>query len=528
MSAQPTLRVTVVDAFATAREQFEELPEFLRTEEALGMTHSDMERALETRGRELMRSLYQGWLDQQAPAQTEAPVVDAEGEERTDKRRHDRALETTFGTVRVERTGYGAEGKASLHPFDGQLNLPDERYSHQVRRRVAEEASKSSFDETVDTVARYTGAHIPKRQVEELAGRAAQDFDEFYQTRRQAAAAVREGTGSVLVITSDGKGVVLHQQDLRPATRKAAQRRRQKLGTRLSKGEKRHRKRMATVTAVYTVAPYVRTPDQVFRALARRPPDQEREPRPRPESKRVTASLEQEPEQVLAEAFQEALDRDPNRDKTWVSVVDGNKPQLAILEKLAKKHGIELTIVLDIIHVLEYVWKAGRAFEAESSDELEQWALQRLERILQGRASHVAAGMRRAATKRKLSKKKREPVDCCADYLLKYKQYLAYDRYLAAGLPIGSGVVEGTARHLVKDRMALTGARWRLTGAEAVLRLRALRSSQDFDEYWHFHEAREHERNHRSRYANEQVPTTNRPPGTTRPTTPHLRVVKTE
>ena len=518
MRAQPALQVTVVDPFAAAREQFEELPKFLRTQEALGMTHSDMERELETRGRELMRSLYQGWLDQQAPAEAKAPVVDAEGEERTDKRVHDRALETTLGTVRVERTGYGVEGKASLHPLDGQLNLPDERYSHELRRRVAEEASKSSFDETVDTVARYTGGHIPKRQVEELVCRAAQDFDDFYQTRRQEATGARVGAGELLVITSDGKGVVLHREDLREVTRKAAERQQHKLTTRLTQGEKRHRKRMATVAAVYTVAPYERTPEQMLHLLARQ--DVEPPPRPRPESKRVWASLEREPREVLEEAFQEALDRDPRRKKRWVSVVDGNEPQLAILEKLAKKHKIGLTIVLDIFHVLDYVWKAGHAFHAKGSEALEQWVLERLGKILEGRACHVAAGMRRSATKRRLSKKDRHAVDDCADYLLKYKHYLAYDEFLAAGLPIGSGVVEGACRHLINDRLGLTGARWRLTGAEAVLRLRALRSSQDFDEYWHFHEVREHERNHRARYVDGEVPTTNRS------TPPRLKVIK--
>ena len=49
--------------------------------------------------------------------------------------------------------------------------------------------------------------------------------------------------------------------------------------------------------------------------------------------------------------------------------------------------------------------------------------------------------------------------------------------------------------------MDLTGARWGLTNAEAVLKLRALRSSGDFEEYWTFHKAQERQRNHFSRYA---------------------------
>ena len=99
--------------------------------------------------------------------------------------------------------------------------------------------------------------------------------------------------------------------------------------------------------------------------------------------------------------------------------------------------------------------------------------------------------MRRAATVAGLSKDTRKPVDTCADYLQKYAPYLHYDRYLAAGYPIATGVIEGACRYLVRDRMDLTGARWRLAGAEAVMKLRALRASGDFDPYWDFHEARE-------------------------------------
>ena len=202
------------------------------------MQHSDLERLLAEQGQELMRQLYQNCVDQQAQAEVADEVVDATGKERTRKRTQQRELETIFGTVEVQRTGYGAEGAASLHPLDAQLNLPDERYSLEVRRRAALEASKNSFDETVETLSRYTGAAIGKRQVEELVGRAAQDFDAFYQRRHQqaataqAAAAAAEppaATGAVpedavpaaglLVISSDAKGVVMHRQDLRPATR---------------------------------------------------------------------------------------------------------------------------------------------------------------------------------------------------------------------------------------------------------------------------------------------------------------------
>ena len=152
-------------------------------------------------------------------------------------------------------------------------------------------------------------------------------------------------------------------------------------------------------------------------------------------------------------------------------------------------------MVLDIIHVAAYVWKAAPVFHREGSPEFACWAWTLLRRILEGKASTVAAAMRRAATVADLSSDTRKPVDRCADYLLKYAPYLHYDRYLAAGCRIATGVIEGACRYLVRDRMELTGARWRLVGAVAVLKLRALRASRDLDAYWDFHEAREYQRN---------------------------------
>ena len=153
------------------------------------------------------------------------------------------------------------------------------------------------------------------------------------------------------------------------------------------------------------------------------------------------------------------------------------------MEASAAAYGVDVTVILDIIHVVEYVWKAAHVFHREGSPELAHWAWTRVQRILEGKASRVAAAMRRAATVAGLSSDIRKPVDTCANYLQKYAPYLHYDRYLAAGYPIATGVIEGACRYLVRDRMELTGARWRLVGAEAVLKLRALRASGDFDAY---------------------------------------------
>ena len=515
---------TPADPFADADEHYAGVKQYLASSEARQMSESDLERELAKRGQELLRRLLQAHLEARGPGDAVGPVHDAQGVERPERRWHERQLETVFGTVEVDRVGYGRAGEDSLHPLDGQLNLPPERYSLEVRRRAAEEAAKGSFEEARRTLESYTGAEVPKRQLEQLVRRAAQDFDAFYEARRGESAGSPE-TNSVLVLTVDGKGVVMRKEDLRAATRRAAAKRKHKLRGRLSKGEKRHAKRMATVAAVYTVAPFVRTPEEFLRSLA---PLERRDlkpvPRPRPVAKRVWASLEKDPGAVIEEAIREAKHRDAAQTKRWVALVDGNPHQLDLLEKLAATHEVPVTVIVDIIHVAEYVWKAAHAFHREGTPELEYWALTRLRAILKGKSAASAAGMRREATVKKLSAGTRAAVDDCADYLQKYAASLHYDAYLAAGYPISSGVVEGACRYLVRDRMELTGARWRLTGAEAVLKLRALRASGDFDEYWTFHEVRERERNHASRYADGVIPPVTPPtPAVVRP---RLRRVK--
>jgi hypothetical protein len=230
--------------------------------------------------------------------------------------------------------------------------------------------------------------------------------------------------------------------------------------------------------------------------------------RPRPEHKRVWASLAQSPEAVIKAMFEEAVHRDPRGQKRWVALVDGNLPQIDHLQRLAEERNIPLPIVVDFIHVAQYVWKAAQALFPKQEPPQDRWTREHLLEILRGKASLVAAGLRRSATLRALSATERKPVDDGADYLLNYAPYLQYHEALAQGVPIATGVIEGTCRHLVEDRMNLTGARWSLSGAEAVLRLRALRASDDFDAYWQFHEQQEYERNHASHYADHRVPET--------------------
>ena len=514
--------VELENPFTPAQRAFKELVQELSGVETQKKTHSELENLINVRGIEVMRLLLQGHLEARGPGVSLIPVVNNDSQVLPYRRERGRALESVFGTVWVNRIGYEAKGQSMLYPLDGDLNLPRERYSLGVRKCVTTEAVKNSFDETVEGLERTTGAHVPKRQAEELVNRAAIDFDAFYD--QDSVVLEPQESGDLMALSVDGKGVVMRESDLRQPTQKAAQKRKQKLSSKLSKGEKKGSKRMATVAAVYTVKPFERTPEQVYANIMQRLRLVEFK-RPRPEQKRVWASLQKEPKEVIGEVFDEALRRDPNQQKQWIALVDGNKTQLDRIQQYAQKHSIQLTIILDLMHVLSYLWKAAHAFFQAGSKESEEWVAERFLKLLYGQASYVAGGIRRSATLRALTAAQRQPVDKCADYLLKYKEFLEYQTYLAQGFPICSGVIEGTCRHLINDRMDRTGARWSLRGAEAVLKLRSLYASGDLEDYWIFHEQQEQQRNHTSRYAEEKLPRLQTPQnGATR--SRHLNLVK--
>ena len=461
-------------------------------DETQRLTHGEVEALVHTEGNELLRRLTQGYLDQRSAEEpVHERVVGEDGRSRTHRREGcKRRLESRFGEVVVTRRGYGGRGLESVFPLDAALNLPPNKGSHGLREVLVEDLIQGSFDEAVAHLARAGGGQMAKRQAEEVAVQLSQDFDAFY-AQPLAPRPVVGGGEQLLVISADGKGIVMHPDGLREATRKALGREAHRQHTRLSPGEKKNRKRMATVVSVYEVQPYRRTPEQILATEAK--PEQRRPP---VLSKRTWARVEADQGTVVEQGFLEALRRDPEQQMRWVVLTDGQEDLLRQVDAAAKRYKVQVTVVQDFVHVLEYLWKAAYALHPEDAEAREGWVKGRAGAVLQGRAQEVAIGLRRAATRKQLSQGQRKPVDKAADYLESNQQRLRYDQALAQGLPIATGVIEGACRHLVKDRMDITGARWGLERAEAILKLRSLKVSGDLPAYLTFHFEQERKRHY--------------------------------
>ena len=466
-------------ATTPAALEFAALEAWLASSHSLLLPLHQIECQQLTKGREVQRLLLQAHLQHRGQGDVGAALcVRQEAGEvlYTHRRPRSRSLKTVFGPVEVMRMGYSRAGAPSIYPLDQALALPARSFSYELQRRLVKAAVQNPFQESVGGIADLTGVAVSKRSLEQMLQDAAQDFDAFYQERVPEPAA-----GSILVAAVDGKGIPM----VKPGGTQPT--------VRLTKGQKANRKRMATVATVFTRAPWVRTPEQVVESLfrIRRQTPADGQPPPRPENKRVWASLLKGKAAVIQEVAQEMQRRDPEGIKTGVALTDGERALQILVEAT-----LDVTLILDLLHVLEKLWKAAYVFHAEGSLEAELWVLDRTLRILFGEVGQVVKGIRQSVTKRRISGSKRKTLCGVADYLYLNRARMRYDEYLAYGWPIASGPVEGACKNLIKDRMERSGMRWTEAMAEHIVQLRAIYLSGDFDRYWSFHIEKDQQRLH--------------------------------
>ena len=241
---------------------------------------------------------------------------------------------------------------------------------------------------------------------------------------------------------------------------------------------------MACVGGVYDVTPFIRTAEDVVNELMR---EEKQSERPKPQNKRLRAELTQrlEDEEIKGTEFifpwfsQQVSTRDPEGRRQVVCVMDGEAKLWRILQSMF----VNVICILDMFHVLERLWTVAHCFYPEGSEEAKAFVATRLQHLLEGKVGYVIGGIRQMATKRGLKGKKLETVLKAITYFENHRHFMKYDEYLAAGYPIGSGVVEGACRHLVKDRMEQSGMRWRIPGAQAILHLRAIHLNGDWESF---------------------------------------------
>ena len=402
-----------------------------------------------------------------------------------------------FGEIDLPRAAYARPEGGYEYPMDGQWNRPGHKYSYLLQKwlqavavetdyRTAPEHLNEMFDLAL-------WPDVPQRLGEELGTQA-----QAYCQQQEPPPADTEG--SCVGISADGKGVRLLRAD------------RESGGTdveespqpRLSKGEKRGTKKEAIVTAVFTFDPEPRDPEEVVRALMKRPTAEEREEarqqrqqrrlegRAPPRSacnKHLRATLEGK-EIAFGHLMKRVRQRDPAGDKPLVALLDGDAALEERLHEQLRVHHLQDrldAVILDIIHASEYVWEVGTALYGERNPRRVVWVEEKLRALLEGQVGRVIGGFKQRRTKSDLTPAQDKALHKAITYFDNHRHMMDYATYLAKGYPIGTGLIEGACGYLVKDRMEGSGMRWSRVGAEAMLQQRAVKKNGDWTDFWSFH-----------------------------------------
>jgi hypothetical protein len=432
------------------------------------------------------REMIAGYIEKQQEETPRPEVIEHEGKQlqRLPERRL-RPYVSAFGPTPFRRDVYAAREtqRQEVVPLDAKLGMPEGNTSYLLQKWSGTKCVKESYQESRATLLEILGFAPSVNCLEDMVARAAEHAEVYFDEQEPVDPTTE---AEILVATSDCKGVPMRHVDA-PRTKRGDDVPRPKR-KRLKKGEKNGQKRMACVGGVYSVAPFRRTADDVLDEILRKEKQQQR---PKPQNKRLRAVLTRKVDDQEVNAkdvvfdwlAKEVRQRDPQGRRTVVAIMDG-EAKLRDLQELKIDRAIG---ILDIWHVTEYLWKLAYCFHPEGSEEAESFVETYLRKLLEGKVRRVMGGIRQMATKRGLSKPRQEKAEHYLNYFAERWEYMKYDEYLAAGYPIGSGVVEGACRHLVKDRMEQTGMRWRIAGAQAVLNLRAIYVNDDWDR---FHAAR--------------------------------------
>jgi hypothetical protein len=454
------------------RVDFERLLALVTGPEAHTATMDQMERSLFRQVLRLGFRLLQLFVISRVEAESHAPLMGGDETVLPYHSQKPKDYFSIFGKLTFGRAYFYAQGQGGQCPLDEALSLPERCYSDLLMESAELLGAEGAYSKGLRVVARLLGLNLSELALETAVAEQSQMVKAYYAQKDPFPIAEE---GPILVAQADGKGVPMVRRETAD------------LKVRRGKGDKKTRKKEAIATAVYTIEPYYRTPQDVVNALFKKgdpPPG-----RPAPHHKQVFASMKGK-DQAIKRLASWVARREGEHIRERVALTDGAEP----LQKhvLAKLPGF--TLVLDIIHVDEYLWKAGTAIYGETDPHRAEWVEAQMLDILSSRSDQVIRRLEDKAAMLQRSSQAAKALRGVANYLRRNQPYMDYAEYLRQGWPVGTGVIEGACRHLVKDRMELSGMRWTMAGAGALLALRAVNENGDWDDFHEFRRLQRHQR----------------------------------
>jgi hypothetical protein len=469
-----------------AREVFEGLLRFTQQALAPGKTFLDFERELVPLVFALARALVALFLCHRHEGLYVPTTEVVDGRIVARSQVQDREIATFFGAVRYWRTYMRGEG-GGFYPLDKLLKLPVDGFSVNLVSLVTRLATKVSYAQARLVVTCFLGWSPSTRTIEKAVLGLGKNTQAWFEQ-----APPPPDDGETLVIMIDSKATpTATEHELKKRRGKRRRRgggrspRHRGRNKRKNWQEKRRRKkgdhskngRAATLVVMYTLKE-AKLPGGCQRLEG-------------PINRRVYASYAGK-RHAFEVARRDATRRGfgPKSGKRIQLVFDGDP----VLEKYARELFPSATITLDVIHAVEYLWKAGRSFYREGSKQLAAWVAEQKDRLYAGKIKAIVHDLRRAlAAVPKTgpgNKGKRSRLETAIGYLAVRTDLMNYDELLDLDLEISSGPVEGAVRYVIAQRFDAAGMRWIVERSEALLQLRCIEINDQWDDFMRFVETR--------------------------------------
>jgi hypothetical protein len=450
------------------RAEFEQLLDFVTGEQARTAKADSIERGLFKMLLSLGAKLLQLFFAMRSQNCSRQPVQSKSGQELPYHRDTMRVYFSIFGKVSIERPYFYKQGVGTHTSLDAELGLGDDSYSDMLREVTEYLAIYHVYGgKKAGFLERLFGFNLSTRALQQNVAEDSESVEAYYAQKSPPSL---ESESDILVIQADGKGIpmVLEEDEVAEAQ------------VRLGKGQKHGHKKEAIVTTVYTIKAMPRTPAEVIASFFK-----ENQPKKmfkkdsKPHNKHIWATLDGK-DVALSRLNKQVALREGAHIHYRIALCDG-------CEALQSRIVLQFQgfiLILDFVHANEYLWDAANSLLGETSEQRLEWVKSRTLQILSGQTAQVIAELRLIAKTKKTKVAQRKQLHKTANYFERNLPYMDYLNYLSNGYPIASGVIEGACRHFVKDRFELSGMRWLQTGAENLLRLRAVAENEDWDAYY--------------------------------------------
>ena len=450
------------------RAEFEQLLDFVTGEQARTAKADSIERGLFKMLLSLGAKLLQLFFAMRSQNCSRQPVQSKSGQELPYHRDTMRVYFSIFGKVSIERPYFYKQGVGTHTSLDAELGLGDDSYSDMLREVTEYLAIYHVYGgKKAGFLERLFGFNLSTRALQQNVAEDSESVEAYYA---QKSPPCPESEAEILVIQADGKGIpmVLEEDEVAEAQ------------VRLGKGQKHGHKKEAIVTTVYTIKAMPRTPAEVIASFFK-----ENQPKKmfkkdsKPHNKHIWATLDGK-DVALSRLTKQVALREGAHIHYRIALCDG----CAALQSRIVLQFQGFILILDFVHANEYLWDAANSLLGETSEQRLEWVKSRTLQILSGQTAQVIAELHQIAKNKKTKVAQRTQLNKTANYFERNLPYMDYPTYLSSGYPIASGVIEGACRHFVKDRFELSGMRWLQTGAENLLRLRAVAENDDWDTYY--------------------------------------------